>query len=127
MRSSRASTASRIFSFASDVDAAAFVDVATDQVLADPAPYSGTAEVSVTGFPRPARALSYTWDYGNGQLGTGFRTFAQGGTLFVSVELDSVGGVPLEGVADVTVIQIACLLTTEPCAAIELPGILNAA
>lgn len=121
------SFASRIYTFANEADAAAYVDIALSDVIATPGSYTNATEVPVSGFAGPARAISYDWDYGDGQIGSGFRTWAQTGAFVVSVKSDRIGGVQLQGVADLTSAQIACLATDQPCAAVPVPPSLLAA
>jgi hypothetical protein len=111
----------RIFRFANKADAAAFVDLAVANALADPGNYLRPQEVPVSGFTGPARAISFDWDYGGGLISSGIRTWAQAGPFVASVESDRVGGVQTQAVAELTTAQLACLASNQPCAAAELP------
>jgi hypothetical protein len=114
----------RIFRFANKAAAAAFVDLAVANVLADPGSYLAPTEVPVSGFTAPVRAIQFDWDYGGGLVTSGIRTWAQSGRFVASVESDRVGGVQVQGVADLTAAQLTCLATNQPCPATELPATL---
>ncbi len=115
---------SRVFTFASDVDAAAYVDHSLSDVLAVPGDYLNATEVPLSGFAGAARAISYDWDYGDGRTGSGFRTWVQSGAAVVSIQVDGVGGAPLEGVQELTVAQASCIAAATPCAPVPIPSTL---
>jgi hypothetical protein len=112
---------SRLFMFPTKADAAAYVDRAVSDVLAVPGDYRNPAEVPLSGFTTAARAISYDLDYGGGQTASGFRTWVQAGAAVVSIQVDRIGGVVLQGVQELTAAQAACATSGTPCAPVPLP------
>ena len=115
-----------LYTFASDADAAAYLEFAANDLVNNPGSRTGVARVEVAGAAGPAVAVSMGFPLADGQTSDGHRVWIQAGSIVASVLMDRVGGVPVDAVRDVANAQVACAQAADICQQVAVPAVLLA-
>ncbi len=112
----------RVYAFASEDDAAAFVQTAADDLVENPDPYASVEALDdLPEFDGEVSGVAYDFPITDDLIAPGFRYWIQVGANVVSVQADIVDGVDEDGVLALAEAQIACVEQDAPCEPLTLP------